>query len=268
MKWIGIALAVVVVLIVGNSCVYSWWTNPRVIRELREDPQGERAQKVMLLTLPSGKAIPVNYVRDGGNVYAAADFPWWRELGEEGGPGSVLIRGEELHGHVRAVTDDPELRDSVFDRLRPSAPRFLGTLIVVKLDEPVAERMAAGGGGAAPAAGATLTGTRWMLRTLSGDDVQGESETPFLQLTEEEGSTLAFGSGGCNRFRGGCTVSGSSLEFGALASTRMACAPPVMFLESGFFRALSDTQRYEIRSTRLILFGAEGEVATFEAGDE
>jgi hypothetical protein len=41
-----------------------------------------------------------------------------------------------------------------------------------------------------------------------------------------------------------------------------------MFLESGFFRALSDTQRYEIRSTRLILFGAEGEVATFEAGDE
>ena len=41
-----------------------------------------------------------------------------------------------------------------------------------------------------------------------------------------------------------------------------------MSLESGFFRALSGTQRYEIRSTGLILFGAEGEIATFEAGYE
>jgi heat shock protein HslJ len=254
MKWIGIALAVVLVLFVGNACVYSCWINPRTIRELRDNPQGERAQKVMLLTLPSGKQIPVNYVRDGGNVYAAADFPWWRELGEEGGPGSVLIRGETLPGHVRAVKNDPKLRDSVFERLRPAAPRFLGTLVEIELDEPIAERGAA----------ATLTGTRWMLRTLSGADVRAEGETPFLQLSEEEGSTLVFGSGGCNRFRGGCTVSGSSLEFGALASTRKACAPPVMLLESGFFRALSGAQRYEIRGTRLVLFGGEGEIATFE----
>ena len=130
----SIGLVCAVAVLVGTACVYSWWTNPQVVRELREDPQGERAGKVMLLTLPSGKAIPVNYLRDGGSVYAAADFPWWRELRGDGGRGSVLIRGETLHGHIRAVEDDPELRTSVFDRLRPSAPRWAGTLVVIELD--------------------------------------------------------------------------------------------------------------------------------------
>ncbi len=134
MKWLGIVLTAGVALLVGGALVYSWWTNPRVIRELREDPEGERAQRVMLLTLPSGKAIPVNYLREGATVYAAADFPWWRELRGEGGRGSVLIRGETIHGQIRVVENDPELRESVFARLRPTAPRWMGTLVVIELD--------------------------------------------------------------------------------------------------------------------------------------
>ena len=134
MKVLAAALALVAVVLLGGACVYSWWINPRVVRELREEPQGERAGKVMILTLPSGKEIPVNYLRDGQTVYAAADFPWWREVRGEGGRGSVFIRGETLPGRIRAVEDDPALRDSVFDRLRPTAPRFAGTLVVVELD--------------------------------------------------------------------------------------------------------------------------------------
>jgi hypothetical protein len=124
----------VALLLAGHACVYSWYTNPRVIRELQEEPDGERARKVMLLTLPSGASRPVNYLRDGDTVYAAADFPWWRELRDGGGRGSVLIRGETLHGHVRTEEDDAALRDSVFERLRPSAPRWAGTLIVIELE--------------------------------------------------------------------------------------------------------------------------------------
>ena len=134
MRWLGIALGAFAVLVVGYGFYMTQWANPRVVRELWENPQGERAKKVMLLTLPSGKAIPVNYLRDGDTVYAAADGPWWRELKEGGGRGSVLIQGETLRGHIRAVLDDPELRDSVFERLRPTAPRFLGTLVVIDLD--------------------------------------------------------------------------------------------------------------------------------------
>ena len=133
MKWLAIIGLSGLVLAAGFAA-YTGWSNSRVVRELREDPQGERAKKVMLLTLPSGKAIPVNYLRDGDTVYAAADFPWWREVRGDGGRGSVLVRGETLAGHVRAVEDDPELRRAVFERLRPTAPGFTGTLIVVELD--------------------------------------------------------------------------------------------------------------------------------------
>ena len=134
MKWLAIVVGVLLVLAVGYGVYMTQIANPRVVRELREDPQGERAKKVMLLTLPSGKAIPVNYLRDGDTVYAAADGPWWREITEGGGRGSVLIQGETLQGQMRAELDDPELRDSVFERLRPTAPRFLGTMIVIELD--------------------------------------------------------------------------------------------------------------------------------------
>ena len=88
----------------------------------------------MLLTLPSGKSLPVNYLRDGDTVYAAADFPWWREL-KEGGRVTVLVRGETLHGEGQAVLDDPDLRAQVFERLRPTAPSWTGTLVVIRLDE-------------------------------------------------------------------------------------------------------------------------------------
>ena len=134
MKWIAIAIVGAFVVLAGAVVLYTAWNNPRVVRELREDPQGERAGKVMLLTLPSGKALPVNYLRDGDTVYCAADFPWWHELEGGGGEGSVLIRGETLRGHVRAVTDDPELRASVFARLRPTAVSFAGTLVVIDLE--------------------------------------------------------------------------------------------------------------------------------------
>ncbi len=134
-KWIGIALACVVVIVVAVPLYYAYVMNPKVARELREDPDGERAQKVMLITLPSGRAIPVNYLRDGDTVYAGADGSWWKELRGEGGRGSVLVRGETWEGHMRAVEDDPALRDSVFERLRPTAPRWAGTLVVVDIDQ-------------------------------------------------------------------------------------------------------------------------------------
>ena len=132
--WIGIAVTLLVLLVVGGACYYSWYVNPRVERELREDPKGERAQKVMLLTLPSGRTLPVNYLREGNVVYAGADGRWWHELRGEGGRGSVFILGERFEGHMRAVEDDPERRKAVFAKLRPNAVSFAGTLVVIELD--------------------------------------------------------------------------------------------------------------------------------------
>ena len=64
-KWI---VGVVVLLGIGFAGVWlnqAHLANPRVSAELREDPRGQRAQRVMLLTLPDGQVLPVNYLREG-----------------------------------------------------------------------------------------------------------------------------------------------------------------------------------------------------------
>ena len=133
-KWLVVGAACLVLLVAAIPVAYSLWLNPRVAHELESEPDGERARKVMLISLPSGREIPVNYLREGDTVYAGADGRWWRELRGDGARGSVLIRGEKLQGHMRAVEDDPALRSSVFARLRPTAPDMFGTLVVIELD--------------------------------------------------------------------------------------------------------------------------------------
>jgi hypothetical protein len=125
-----VALAV---LIVGYAVYMARVANPRVERELREHPDGERARKVMLITLPSGRTLPVNYLREGNTVYAGADGRWWHELRGQGAPVELLVRGQTLVGQARAIEDDADHRSGVFDRLRPSAPKLFGTLVQVDL---------------------------------------------------------------------------------------------------------------------------------------
>ena len=70
------------------------------------------------------------------------------------------------------------------------------------------------------------------------------------------------GSAGCNRMMGSYELSGSSLKFGPLATTRMAC--PSMDAEQAYLGALSATTRYEIAGTTLTLFGPDGPVVRLE----
>lgn len=125
--------ALLVVFILGAGCVL----NPGVIKELAEEPEGERAQKVMMLTLPSGKQIPVNYLHEGGKVYAASDHFWHREL-VGGADVTVVVMGVEHRGRARVVDDDPEYRADIFSRLRPTAPLFMGVMVEIRPEEPVA----------------------------------------------------------------------------------------------------------------------------------
>ncbi|MCR9094292.1 MAG: hypothetical protein NXI30_08750 [bacterium] len=137
MKWLVIAGGTLVVLAVAMPVlmyVQGRLSNPGVEDEVRNDPSGERAQKVMLLTLPSGRTIPVNFLREDGRVYAGADGWWWKELRDGPHEVTVFVQGEELFGRARAVTDQPEYRKDVFTRLRPTALPGFGTLVEVLLD--------------------------------------------------------------------------------------------------------------------------------------
>lgn len=146
--WFGV---IALVVVTGAYAVYARnVANPRILRELEQDPDGERAKRVMALTLPSGKTLPINYLREGERVYAGADFPWWRELPAAGGPVEILIRGERLRGRARAVEDAPQHRLEVFGRLRPTAPTWWGVLVEIELDPPNATADAVTRPGRAP----------------------------------------------------------------------------------------------------------------------
>ena len=120
------------------ALVWTRVSDRRVVDELAREPRGERAHRVMLLTLPSGRTIPVNYLREGDRVYAGADGRWWRELRGEGGAVEAVILGETLSGHALAVEDDPARTRDVFSRLRPTVPEWLpdaldGVLVEIRI---------------------------------------------------------------------------------------------------------------------------------------
>ena len=125
LKWSVIVVAVLVVGFVALRVLFSLVTNPRVVAEITANPQGERAGIVMVLTLPDGRALPVNYRREGNRVYAGADGRWWRSLRAGDAPVTVLIRGETFAGRARVSFDDTEFKTNVFSRLRPTVPRWL-----------------------------------------------------------------------------------------------------------------------------------------------
>ena len=63
MKLAAVGVALLAAVALSWLFYQSRVANPRVVLELRQRPDGERASRVMLVTLPSGRTIPVNYRR-------------------------------------------------------------------------------------------------------------------------------------------------------------------------------------------------------------
>lgn len=143
MKWLFMVIIGLVVLLLvvwlGGKAYVSLVFNERVVRELHENPDGERAKIVMLLQFPDGTELPVNYLHEGDQVFAGADGRWWRAFRGGNVPVKVFIKGQEYSGRARTVMDDPEYTHQVFERLRPNVPKWLpdwlnAYLVVIDLD--------------------------------------------------------------------------------------------------------------------------------------
>ncbi|MDA1073896.1 MAG: hypothetical protein O3A63_03925 [Proteobacteria bacterium] len=124
---------------VGMLFYNSTSVNPRVAEELKTDPTGERAARVMLLTFPDGGQIPVNYLREGNQVFVGADGRWWRVFRDGDVPVELFIKGEALTGRAHTVLNDAEYTHDIFQRLRPDVPKWLPAwldayLVVIDLD--------------------------------------------------------------------------------------------------------------------------------------
>lgn len=115
---------------------------------------------------------------------------------------------------------------------------------------------------ASPAAATPLEGTDWRVVEVKGAPVAAadSARRPGLRLVAE--GHKVQGSAGCNRMMGSYELHGSSLKFGPLATTRMAC--PSMDAEQAYLAALGATTRYEIAGTTLTLFGPDGPVVRLE----
>ena len=140
LQWLLLIAALVGLVFLGLLAYALLLGNPRIVREIQDDPQGKRAGIVMLLGLPNGRTLPVNYRREGSQVFVGADGPWWRAVRDGNAPVTVTIRGETLTGRARVVFDDPEYKRSVFARLRPDVPQWLPAwmdahLVVIDLDD-------------------------------------------------------------------------------------------------------------------------------------
>jgi hypothetical protein len=145
MKWIGLGLVCLIVLIAGFSYYNNTIVNPRVLNTIQNDPEGERAGIVMVLQFENGKIIPVNYLREDNLVFVGADGPWWREFPTTretglGAPVRLTIRGKNYQGLAKTELDNQAYVDEIFARLRPKAPAWLpdwlnGKLVVIEIKE-------------------------------------------------------------------------------------------------------------------------------------
>lgn len=101
-----------------------------------------------------------------------------------------------------------------------------------------------------------LTGS-WRLD--EGDGPGGEVEIiPTARVTMEvDAESGVTGSASCNRYSGTVVVDGSSVRFGPIATTRMACAPRPGAAEAAYLAALDDVDAGARTGDELTLTGPD-----------
>lgn len=103
--------------------------------------------------------------------------------------------------------------------------------------------------------GFTLEGTDWTLTRVGAATVAAAAgaRAPNLKLAERR----AGGFAGCNRFGGAYEVAGTSLRFGPMVATRMACMSGGE-LEQSYLDSLVAVRGWQIAGNRLTLVSAGG----------
>src|SRR5262245_13056865 len=98
---------------------------------------------------------------------------------------------------------------------------------------------------------ASLEGTKWRLEDLGGAGV-----VPKVEATIEfMDSGRVAGKGSCNRFFGTATISGESIHFGPIGSTKMACLDTVVSRqETNYFTALEGAEKYTRQDSTLLIY--------------
>jgi putative lipoprotein len=97
-----------------------------------------------------------------------------------------------------------------------------------------------------------LAGSSWVLEDLNGAGIVDGTHVT-LDFAEKGRAT---GNGSCNRYFSTVDISGTSIRFGAVGATRMACATAISLQEVKYFEALEAAHRFTIEGGTLSIFGS------------
>ena len=119
---------------------------------------------------------------------------------------------------------------------------------------------------AAPPPGAEafgIEGIQWYLTEVDGSPVSPTAgdKQPHMLLDPEEKQATGFA--GCNTFFGSYELDGSSLTFGPMGATRMACPDLETGLEMSVFEALESTRNWKKSDGELLLLDEDAVLARF-----
>ena len=115
-----------------------------------------------------------------------------------------------------------------------------------------------------PGAGAGgIEGLQWFLTAVGGSTVSpmAEDRQPHILLDPAENQVRGFA--GCNNFFGSYELDGSSLTFGPIGATRMACPDLETGLETSVFEALGNTRKWKKADGALLLLNGDAVLARF-----
>lgn len=101
---------------------------------------------------------------------------------------------------------------------------------------------------------ARLAGREWRVIAVAGSRLPAGTRVSLAFQPDGRVS----GRSGCNRFAGKATVGNDAITFGPLASTRMACPPPLMQLETSVLAVLGSARTWTIERGRLTISATDG----------
>jgi len=104
-----------------------------------------------------------------------------------------------------------------------------------------------------------LPGTSWVLQDLAGDGIVAGTHVTL----DFSANGRATGNGSCNRYFATVEISGSSIRFGAVGATRMACATPVSLQEVRYFGALEAASEFTVEGNTLSISSGSGRPLRF-----
>jgi len=92
--------------------------------------------------------------------------------------------------------------------------------------------------GKEPVLGGSLEGGPWLVEDLNGGGIIDNARIDLTFEGDDAGGSVVYGKSACNRYRGAWKQNGTTVKFGPLAGTMMACPPALMDLEQKFLKTM------------------------------